>query len=197
MTPDARAKTLFVIVDAVGVCERERVDTPSLDRQPSVPLKKVLQVVSMGGTEEEVVSTLASRLARLDRQITTEQRNALSEAAGQPFQEVIRALVDAVDPDRIDLLAGQQFETEALTDDQKAQVGAEARFEAVTPFLNNRFRDLILDTQQDNEQVIDRVSQDEVLFAGVDETGKNKAKALTQSFTAYLKEHQAEITALQ
>jgi type I restriction enzyme R subunit len=197
VTPDAKAKTRFVIVDAVGVCERERVDTPSLDRQPTVPLKKVLQVVGMGSTEEEVVSTLAARLARLDRQITPEQRHALSEAARQPFNEVIRALVDAVDPDRIEALAQQQFHTEEPTAEQKAQMAEDARFEAVTPFLNNRFRDLILDTQQDNEQVIDRVSSDEVIFAGVSEAAKERAKALTESFAAYLKEHQDEIAALQ
>jgi len=197
VTPDAKAKTRFVIVDAVGVCERERVDTPSLDRQPSVPLKKVLQVVGMGSTEEEVLSTLASRLARLDRQITPEQRHALSEAAGQPFSDVIRALVDAVDPDHLDSLAQQQFQTEEPTPGQQTQIGEDARFAAVTPFLNNKFRDLILDTQQDNEQVIDRVSSDELLFAGVSEAAKEKARALTDSFAAYLEAHRDEITALQ
>lgn len=197
VTPDAKAKTRFVIVDAVGVCERERADTPSLDRQPSVPLKRVLQVVGMGSTDEDVVSTLASRLARLDRQITPEQRNALSDAAGQPFQDVIRALVDSIDPDCIENAAREQSKDETLGEEQKARTGAEARFEAVTPFLNNHFRELILDTQQDNEQVIDRVTGDEVLFAGVSEAAKEKARALTESFATYLKENQDEITALQ
>ena len=35
VTPDA-AKTRFVIIDAVGVCEKEFTDSPSLDRQPTV-----------------------------------------------------------------------------------------------------------------------------------------------------------------
>ncbi len=168
VTPDARAKTHFIIVDAVGVCERERVDTPSLDRQPAVPLKKVLQVVGMGGMDEEVVSTLASRLARLDRQISPQQRESLSEMAGRPLQEVIRALVDAVDPDQVEQRARQEFQTETPAPEQIAQAGEAARCEAVTPFLNNRLRDLILDTQQENEQIIDKVTGDEVLFAGLE-----------------------------
>lgn len=197
VTPDAKAKTRFIIVDAVGVCERERIDAPSLDRQPTVPFKKVLQVVGMGSTEEDVVSTLASRLARLDRQITAEQRASLSEAAGQPLKAMIRALVDAVDPDRIEALAQERFQTEKPTEEQQTQIAEDARFEAVTPFLNSQFRDLLLDIQQDNEQVIDRVSQDEVLFAGISEAAKEKAKSLTASFAAYLEENKDEISALQ
>lgn len=38
VTPDAQAKTHFVIVDAVGVCTREKQQTISHDRKPSVAL---------------------------------------------------------------------------------------------------------------------------------------------------------------
>jgi len=36
---DARAKTRFIIVDAVGVCESDKTESRPLDRQPTVPLK--------------------------------------------------------------------------------------------------------------------------------------------------------------
>ena len=42
MTPDAKHKTRFVIVDAVGVSERDKTASKPLDRKPSVPLEKVL-----------------------------------------------------------------------------------------------------------------------------------------------------------
>ncbi|HEV7800636.1 MAG TPA: DEAD/DEAH box helicase family protein, partial [Burkholderiales bacterium] len=46
---DARAKTRFVIVDAVGVCESDKTESRPLDRKPSVPLKKLLQRVIFPG----------------------------------------------------------------------------------------------------------------------------------------------------
>ena len=43
VTPDARNKDRFVIVDAVGVTETERCPTPTrIDRQPTVPFDKLL-----------------------------------------------------------------------------------------------------------------------------------------------------------
>lgn len=197
VTPDATAKTRFVIVDAVGVCERERVDTPSLDRQPSVPLNRVLNLVAQGSTEEDVVSTLASRMARLDRQLTPAQRVAIEEVAGVPFRQMLKTLVEAVDPDAIEALAQQRFETSELTEEQLETVAEDARFDAVTPFLNNMLRDLILQTQAENDQIIDRVSEDEVLYAGVSEDAKIKAEVLTISFAEYLKQNKDEIAALQ
>src|SRR6516162_5710290 len=48
VTPDAKAKTHFVIVDAVGVCEDDKQVTRPLDRKPYVALDKVLDAVKTG-----------------------------------------------------------------------------------------------------------------------------------------------------
>ena len=66
VTPDARAKDHFVIVDAVGVCERDKTDSRPMDTKKSVPLDKLLQAVSLGNVEDDVLSSIAARLARLD-----------------------------------------------------------------------------------------------------------------------------------
>ncbi len=81
VTADAKAKTGFVIVDCVGVTEQDMVDTRSLDKQPSVPLEKLLQHVGIGGTTPDVISTLASRLARLDKQLDETKRASLQGTA--------------------------------------------------------------------------------------------------------------------
>ena len=47
VTPDARAKTRFVIVDAVGVTDGELADTQPLERKPTVALEKLLQPVGV------------------------------------------------------------------------------------------------------------------------------------------------------
>ena len=80
VTPDARNKDRFVIVDAVGVTETELSDAYSLDRQPTVSFDKLMDLVGMGSRGRDVLSSLASRLARLDRQLTPQDRQAIEAA---------------------------------------------------------------------------------------------------------------------
>ena len=42
---------------AVGVCERDKTDTPPMDQQKAVPLDKLLQAVALGNIEDEVLSS--------------------------------------------------------------------------------------------------------------------------------------------
>jgi len=71
---EAHAKTHFVIIDAVGVCESDKTESRPLDRQPTVPLKTLLQrVIFPGGRDEDTLTTLASRLARLYRELDPSQ----------------------------------------------------------------------------------------------------------------------------
>lgn len=70
VTPDAFAKTHFVIVDAVGVCEEDKTDSRPMERKPSVSLEKLLQAVALGNTETDVISSIAGRLARLDKRLS-------------------------------------------------------------------------------------------------------------------------------
>ena len=100
VTPDAHNKDRFVIVDAVGVTETELSDSYSIDRQPTVPFDKLLDRVSMGDRDPEVLSSLASRLARLDRHLTPSDRSTIEIASdGVPLQSLVSGLVAAADPD--------------------------------------------------------------------------------------------------
>src|SRR5213594_1196315 len=71
---DARAKTNFVIVDAVGVCESDKTDSRPLERQRTVKFNQLLLGVALGKRDEDTLTTLAGRLARLDREISLEDR---------------------------------------------------------------------------------------------------------------------------
>jgi type I restriction enzyme, R subunit len=73
VTPDASAKTHFVIVDCVGMTETKLSDSRPLERNKTVPLKALLDHVAMGGTDPDRLSSLASRLARLDKQCGPEE----------------------------------------------------------------------------------------------------------------------------
>ena len=101
VTPDARNKDRFVIVDAVGVTETELSDSYSLERKPTVSFDRLLDLVSMGDWGPEVLSSLASRLARLDRHLTPRDRETIEATShGVPLQTLISGLVNATDPGR-------------------------------------------------------------------------------------------------
>src|SRR5262249_46492792 len=102
VTPDARHKTHFVIVDAVGVCEEEKSVTRPLDCRPFVAFEKSLKLVAAGAAEAKLVSTLAARLTRLDRHLAPAQQVAITQAAGGKSLAALSAdLIRSIDPDEV------------------------------------------------------------------------------------------------
>ncbi len=99
VTPDAAHKDRFVLVDAVGVTETKLIETTPLERKRGVSLDKLLHQLSLGQLSEDLVSTLASRLARIDARIGAADRRRLEETAGMALGEIAGGLVDAIDPD--------------------------------------------------------------------------------------------------
>jgi len=198
VTPDAGAKTHFVIVDAVGVTETNLIDSRPLERQPTTPLKKLLQNVSAGMATVEDVSSLASRLARLYRQITKDDRERMEEVLGQSLQSLTSMLVDATDPDghlaRAAAFAGEDEPSEQHIALAKRQLV----MEAVKPIAANpEFRKLWQDLKRSYEQAIDEVSIDSVIEAGPVAADPAWAKSYTEGFRSYLEEHRGEIDALR
>ena len=82
VTPDATTKDHFVIVDTVGVCEQDKTDARPMEKKPSVAFDKLLQAVALGNTEEDVLTSIAGRLARMEHRITKEDEQAISKASG-------------------------------------------------------------------------------------------------------------------
>ncbi|MBX9584007.1 MAG: DEAD/DEAH box helicase family protein [Gemmataceae bacterium] len=107
---DAPAKTHFVIVDAVGVCEQDKTESKPLDRQPSVPLDKLLNNVAVGMAGPDLASTLAARLTRLDRQLTDAQRAELAGlAGGRAVPDLAAGLLTSLDPDAQAARAAEKY----------------------------------------------------------------------------------------
>ena len=102
VTPDAREKERFVIVDAVGVTESELGESFSLDRHPTVPFDKLLDLVAMGNREPETLSSLASRLARLDRRLSPQDRHGRGVRGRRlpRSRNLVSDLLNATDPGR-------------------------------------------------------------------------------------------------
>ncbi|MGI9167219.1 MAG: DEAD/DEAH box helicase family protein [Pyrinomonadaceae bacterium] len=199
VTPSARAKERFIIVDAVGVCEQDKTDSHTLNRQPSVSLKQLLEYVGQGGTDPDGLTTLAGRLARLQREFSPEQLSELKEiAGGKSFPDLAHGLLLACDPDaQIEAAKGLAGVVEQPDEVQIKQAAEQLAQAAVTPFLKAAFRRRILEIQQQNEQTIDRHTIDEVLYAGFDVSAVERAQAKIRDFRAWIEENKDELTALQ
>lgn len=200
--PDATAKTHFVIVDCVGMTETQLSDTQPLDRKRSESLKALLEHVAMGGTDPDMLSSLASRLSRLSKQCGPEEERRVAEVSeGVAISDISRAIVAGLDPDRQIDEARTTFDVppeSAPTEDQVKQAAEGLLKRATEPLAKNpALRSLIQDLKREVEQVIDEVSQDELLEAGASEDAKEKAKALVSSFEQFLEGNKDEIDALQ
>ncbi|MCL4459779.1 MAG: DEAD/DEAH box helicase family protein [Chloroflexi bacterium] len=198
VTPDADCKTRFVIVDAIGVCENDKTDSRPLERQPSVPFDKLIMSVAMGDRDEDTLSSLAGRLASLDRQITDANRKEIEQAAeGKSLKDIVNSLLDALDPDKKIDKARELFQTEAPTVEQVKEASQELAKIACAPFDQPKFRNVIMDIKKRSEQIIDTVSKDEVILAGFDERAKERAQTIIDTFKRFVEENKDELTALQ
>ena len=198
VTGDARTKDRFVIVDAIGVTEADLHDTVPLEREPTVSFDKLLIRIAHGTCDEETVSSVASRIARLDRTITKDDRADLEKVAGVPLAELSRLLLDSLDPDRH--LEAAQRATGRL-DPTEAEVAAAARNiieAAVRPLADNpELRQKLVDVRRSYEQLIDEFSADRVISAELSRDATDRARSTVESFRAYIEDHKDEITALQ
>jgi len=198
VTPDARHKTSFIIVDAVGVCETDKTDSRPLERKKSVSFDKLLLQVAMGNRDADTITSLAGRLARLDRELNDVDRQEIkSVSGGIPLKQITSELLAAVDPDRQIEKAREMFTTEAPDEAQIKKATAALVKEACKPLDNPKLRETLVAIKTRNEQVIDNVSQDSVLFVGFDEAAKEKARTVIESFKQFIEANRNELTALQ
>lgn len=201
VTPDAKAKTHFVIVDAVGVCEDEKTASKPLDRQPSIALEKVLDWVKAGAADADLVSTLAARLARLGRQATPEQEEAIVKASGGAnVATLCTNLLASIDPDETLKQAVAKFqlaEGQEPSEKQLQQVEQERMQAALRPFHEPKLRSAVLGLRPSTEQVIDEITGDSLIRAEFDGAALEKARSLLSNFRQFIEDNKNEIEALQ
>jgi len=201
VTPDAKHKTHFVIVDAVGVCEEEKSCSKPLDRKPSVSLDKILNLVAAGAVNDDVVSTLAARLARLDQEADPIQQAAIQKASGGPsLSELSSGLLASIDPDANAQAAIAKFhvpEGQEPTEEQIAEIERERMAATLKPFHDPKLRNAILAAKRSLEQVIDEQTPDQLLRAGFDAAALEKARSMLTSFRKFIADNKDEIEALQ
>ncbi|MCU0776473.1 MAG: DEAD/DEAH box helicase family protein [Akkermansiaceae bacterium] len=198
VTPDAGGKTRFVLVDAVGVTESDKTDSRPMESKPSVAFDKLLLGIAMGARDEATLTTVASRLARLDRMLSQADREEIAKVSGgHSVKQIAAALIKATDPDEIKAKAqasGAPTYSEPTPAELKAAAEALAE-EAAKPLASNpALRDLLEAKRRKADVTIDHLTGDTVISAGYDE---EKARQLVTSWKQFLEDNQDEITALQ
>jgi type I restriction enzyme R subunit len=203
-TPSAKyAKDHFVIIDAIGVEQSQKTDSRPLEKAPGVSLKEVLQRIAVGERSEEMMSTLANRLLRLDKQISAYEKQTFEEKAqGKGISEVVRQLLHAHDPDTVEILKvgilSATPDISPLELERQLQQQHQVILEnAVAVFHSPELREFIIDVRRKYDQVIDSVNIDSVTRSGWVKDQVQEAEQLITDFTLWLKEHKDEITALQ
>ena len=197
---DARAKTHFIIVDAVGVCESDKTDSRPLEKKPTVALGKLLLGIALGKRDEDSLTTLAGRLARLERELDESGKQQIQKlAGGRSLGEMSAGLLRSLDPDAIAEKATGKPGAEPQEVEPTLFEKAKQRLalEACLPFDSQPLRDALVKLRQQSEQTIDHVTIDKVISQQFAAAAKQKAESLVRSFRDYIEQHRAEIEALQ
>jgi type I restriction enzyme R subunit len=202
VTPGDTTKDHFVIVDCVGVCEGNLSDSYSLERQRSASFKQLLDAVAWGSTDPDIVSSLASRLARLNRRLSWPDRIEVERLTdGKPLANVLSDMIDALDPDRQAEEARRSADLPSGVDPGEAALkAAEQKLikAAVAPLATNPdLRGQLLAFKDRYERTYDHVSIDEVREAGFSGDSRAKAETLVRSFEQFIEDHRDEITAVE
>src|SRR5690554_832324 len=200
VTPSAKsAKTHYVIVDAIGVTKSIKTASQPLITKPSVALKDLAMGVMMGASDSDTVSSLAGRLARLDKQLDDKERARIAEkAGGTPLLVIVGELFNAIDGDRVEQKAleitGQPPGTDP-GDDARNRAQKELVSQAAKVF-NGELIELIDTIRRDKEQTVVHDDLDELVKAEWAGDTEENAQALTQEFADYLTEQADNIDAL-
>jgi type I restriction enzyme R subunit len=194
VTPDANTKTRFVVIDAVGVTESKKNASQPLERKHGIGFDTLIDRIAMGQRDDDALSSLAARLAALDREIDEEDRAKIKAAAGgKTLRDLANALLDAFEEDEIwtvaDAVVGGNPSEEAIE-----EVRADIKDQACAPFDDPVLRETIKEIKRKSEIVIDEVTTDKVVSAAYDlkQAGERVGK-----FKEFLEKNKNELLALQ
>jgi type I restriction enzyme R subunit len=195
VTPDAVAKTKFILIDAVGVTETAKSVSRPLERKRGVTFDALLDQIAQGNRDEDALSSLAARLAALAHDIEDEDTAAISKATGGlSLKDLSNRLLDAIDADTITAVAEQQHGS-PVTDDQFDKVEETLRNAACAPFDSPVVRKLLKDIKHRSQIVLDEVTVDQLVAAP--EFSVKQAEDTVAKFKQFLEANKDELLALQ
>lgn len=195
----ASAKTHYVIVDAIGVTKSLKTSSQPLVTKPLMSLKDLATSVMMGVRDTDTVSSLAGRLARLDKQLDEKEQTRVKEKArGVSLKEIVGNLLDAIDPDKVETKVQELKGIPSIAEPgrdlhrfaQNALVG-----EAASVF-NGELISFLDGIQREKEQTIDHDGLDSVRHSGWAGDSEENASKMARDFKEYLEANRDQVEAL-
>jgi type I restriction enzyme R subunit len=179
-----------------------KTDSRPLEKKPGVVLKDLLQAIAVGAREEELFTTLASRLIRLEKQLTEKEKQKFKEKAnGKTIPQVAKELLNAFNPDIIENVELKIKDEKLDASPEEIELAVNKEMEKIqneaAKVFTGELNEFIENVRKTHEQRIDTNNPDEVINAGWDKDNKDKANELVTDFTIWMQEHKDELTALQ
>lgn len=213
VTPDAKTKTRFVLIDCVGVTETDKTESKSLESKPSVATEKLMLQIAKGDRHSESLRSLGNRMLRLDMKLDDQQRKRVNELVKQSVPAEVAAqlsdeflpattlyavaanLIHGTKEDALVTQAQAEVGHEEVSDEEIQKSFKQKADALIHAFHNPDLRDLIEALRKDTDQIIDD-SPDELIHEQVGYT-EEKAKGLIASWSQFIQDHQNELDAIQ
>ena len=181
-TPNAKSKDFYYLIDAIGVTETEKTISQPLERKISLSTEKIIEMVKYGGdVEEDVLTTLVSRMTALQNKIKESEHKILKElAGGKTLHEICSDIYNTVDAD--------------IIKDKTEEEISNMRYEALKPFYKPDFRNELIKAFKNAYLIIDNINSDEVIFTDFSVENANKT---VKSFKDFIDSNKDSIEALK
>lgn len=188
VTPDALAKTHFVLVDAVGRLSHG-YESDRWRHATNKTLQSLLDSCGLLTLNETTASQLLKRLLRLETQLTAAETAHVGSLAGRPLRDLLSQIGHDSDSDRL-------VELRRDTPDGERAV-RQAIIDAFAPLAaNSELRNALKNHRRIKDLYIDELTNDEVIRLEGGITAKD-ARAVVEDWEQNLKDHADEITAIQ
>lgn len=192
-------KSKFLLIDAIGV-----TDHPLNDAKPLAPagpnqisLKKLLDRTATKSIDIDQAEMLAGRLARLEQQLTADERRLLEHTSGGvSLSRIARDIVAATDPDAQEK-AKEKARFEGGDERAADRAARELIVNAIEPLTANpQLRREIIDIRRNKDYVIDDLT--EVTVRGTETmTAEERSLEIVASWHEFLEANRDQVTAIE
>ncbi len=198
VSPSAKTnKDRFILFDAVGVTKSPKAEGRTLDRKPTISLKDLLTKVALGERDEDTLTTVASRLNRLEIILTSKEKEEVKRLSnGEELNGIVTNILNAFDLDYLDYKSKKILDKDDVTKEEVEEIQKNLVNAAVSPLNNSQLRNYLLKVKQTHEQIIDDINIDTIDFSGWSETREENVESTIKAFRNFIEENKTEIEAL-
>jgi type I restriction enzyme R subunit len=201
VSPSAAQRKLgYVVVDAVGVTKSQKSTSRQLERKPAISLKDLMMSVALGAHDEDALTTLAGRLARLDKVMSEKEKEKFADICDTPMIAIAANMLNAFDSDKVDEAVREKYGDDIPADklsEYTAEIGEQLAVTTSAPFNQPEVRYYIENVRKSHDQIIDNVNIDAVTFSGWDTDQTQKADEAIDAFAKFIEDNRSAIDALE